>query len=449
MANILIVGSGGRESALEWKLNEEGHTVWTAPGNGGSTNRMGIKESDFTAIGDFSEQKAIDLVVVGPEAPLAAGITDRLRSKGIRVFGPTKEAAQLEASKVFAYELMEKAGIPTPSSAVFSSITDAADYLRRSWKEGEKEYVIKADGLAQGKGVFVPDTLEEALDDLVTMHEKLPTASERFLISRRVYGPEVSVLAFVDGKDYVLLPASQDHKRIGRRASGLVPYGRGDVGKNTGGMGAYAPTPLFYHESEVANGIIGPVIERMNARKTPYGGILYLGLMITDEGPQVLEFNVRFGDPEIQAVLPLLDSSLYEAMERTVEGKLSGYHLRTKPKHAVNVVLASGGYPDKYTKGYPISGLEEAEFMPDVFVFHAGTERNDEGLEFYTAGGRVLSVTGLGVTLESAQKRAYEAVEKIRFQDWYYRVDIAETGIEHLDLLDSMPKPSGFPKVLP
>lgn len=412
---VLVVGSGGREHALVWKLMQSRQVtkVYCAPGNGGTdaqAENVNIAVTDIDGLLAFAIEKGIDLTVVGPEAPLVAGITDLFRARGLRVFGPTAAAAQLEGSKVFAKEVMATAGVPTADFVVFSEAAEALAWLAE--QPAEKPWVVKADGLAAGKGVLICDNRAEAVQAVqqIMVAREFGAAGDRVCIEERLNGYEVSLLAICSGQDFLTLAPAQDYKRIGE----------GDAGPNTGGMGAYSPMPGFPDDllAFTRTHIIAPVL-----RAVEYTGVLYVGLMITPEGPQVIEFNARFGDPETQVVLPRLENDLAELLVAAADGKLAGVELQWSPSKAVTVVLAAGGYPGDYVKGAVIYGLEEAAQIPDVTVFHAGTRRSGEHI--VTNGGRVLNVTALGDTFAQAIDKAYKAAAAISWEGMTYRHDIA------------------------
>lgn len=415
--NILIIGSGGREHALAWALKRSRRVkkVFIAPGNAG-TERVGINvplEADkISDLLDFAQANQVDLTVVGPEVPLAMGIVDVFQVEGLRVFGPTKSAARLEASKSFAKSFMKKYNIPTADYAAFDNYEAALKYLSGI----DHPVVVKADGLAAGKGVIVCDNRREAEGAIWQMMvDKLfGEAGNTVVIEERLTGVELSVLAFCDGKTAVTMPPARDHKRV---------YDN-DVGPNTGGMGAYAPAPDVDAKlmREVKKRVLQPVIKGMAERGTPYVGVLYAGLMLTEKGVRVLEFNCRFGDPETQVILPLLKTDLATVLTACVEGRLSKTRVRWKPGACATVVLAAPGYPGHYTKGLPISGLDT---LPDGAVaFHAGTDL-DSG-QLVTSGGRVLSISATGENLTEALRHAYAAVGGVRFDGMHYRRDIGK-----------------------
>ena len=418
---ILLIGGGGREHALAWKLAQSAQVekIWAAPGNPGiaaveKCECVELNLNDLDAVADFAEEHGIDLTVVGPEATLVAGIADVFASRGLAVFGPSKAAAQLEGSKAFAKNIMAKYDIPTAFFKVCEDIETAKAYV----KEKGAPIVIKADGLAAGKGVVVAMTEAEALeaiDEMMGEQHKFGGAGARVVIEEFMQGEEASLLAFTDGEHIVPMIASQDHKRAFD----------GDKGPNTGGMGTYAPAPVLTDilRLRAVEKILKPVVAAMKAEGMPYKGCLYAGLMVCGDEVKVVEFNCRFGDPETQVVLPLLDGDLAEIMLACATGGLDKVDIGWKDKATVCVVLASGGYPESYKNGYPISGLDKAGALPDTVVFHAGTKISDGNV--VTAGGRVLGVTASGKDIAEAQERAYKAVSLISFMDMQYRKDIA------------------------
>lgn len=416
--NILVIGSGGREHALFWKLKESPLTdsIYALPGNPGMGEQIDISATDNEAILKFAKEKEIGLVVVGPEIPLTNGLVDELESAGIRAFGPRANAAELESSKSFAKDLMKKYGIPTAGYEVFTEAEPARAYIR---KEGAP-IVVKADGLAAGKGVIVAMSEQEALDAIDTIMEDntFGKAGTRVVIEEFMEGEEASLLAFTDGKIIRPMISAQDHKRALD----------GDKGPNTGGMGTYAPAPVMTPEmtERAIEEILKPTIAAMAKEGRVYRGCLYLGLMITKDGPKVVEFNARFGDPETQVVLPLLDGDLVQIMCACSDGTLADVPIHWKDGAAVCVVLAAGGYPASYEKGNEIHGIADAE-KTGALVFHAGTAEKDGKLA--TNGGRVLGVVGMGADIASAVHSAYAAAEKISFKDAYYRKDIAHRAL--------------------
>lgn len=411
---VLVIGSGGREHTLVWKLAQSPQVskIYCAPGNAGIKSLaecIPIDVLDFRGLVDFALEHQIDLTVVGPEAPLVAGIVDEFQRAGLKIFGPNQKAALLEGSKSFAKQLMAKYNIPTGRFQQFTQPEKAKEYIRTIGAP----CVIKVDGLAAGKGVVVAQELDEALEAVDRLVADNPTAAGTLLVEEFLQGEEVTVMAFSDGQAVKPMVWAQDHKRVFD----------GDQGPNTGGMGAYSPTGLESPSlsEEINQKILVPTISAMNQEGRPFQGVLYAGLILTREGPKVLEYNTRFGDPECQVILPRLKTDLVEIMEATIQGTLADVDISWSEDGAVCVILASGGYPGKYQVGYPISGLENVP--DDTLVFHAGTAYRDG--QIVTAGGRVLGVTGLGSTLEQAVAKAYSGVDQIRFTDRHCRVDIA------------------------
>jgi phosphoribosylamine--glycine ligase len=424
---ILVIGSGGREHALVKALAQspQSPTLYAAPGNPGTAQigtNVDITSDDFDGLVAFAQDEAIDLTIVGPEQPLVDGLVDRFEEADMRIIGPTTDAAQLEGSKAFADRFMDRHGIPTAGFRVFEAdeYEDAAAYL----DEVGAPIVVKADGLAAGKGSYVCSTLEEAYDalDEIVKERAFGAAGDRVVIEDFLEGEEVSVLALADGTHYVLLPPSQDHK----------PIGEGGTGPNTGGMGAFAPAPIVDGSllTRICREVVEPTLQGMQEEGTPYRGVLYCGLMITPDGPKVVEYNCRLGDPEAQVVLPWVESDLVEVFDSLAEGDLDG-GVRTAPGAAACVVLASGGYPIKYETGYEITGVEDAKALSDVSIVHAGTHQRDDGV-LVTDGGRVLGVTARGSDLNSALHKAYEGVERVNFKGKTVRSDIGEKGLAHL-----------------
>ncbi|MCB0076132.1 MAG: phosphoribosylamine--glycine ligase [Anaerolineales bacterium] len=415
---ILLIGSGGREHALAWALSRSSHCarLFVAPGNGGTATlpnaeNVALDIADFGALQRFAAQNDVGLTVVGPEQPLADGIVDHFAAAGLLIFGPTRAAAQLEASKAFAKQFMAEQGIPTAQARSFRAHDEALAHVRSLTQPP----VIKVSGLAAGKGVFVPETMAEAEQALADIFDEGRFGTvDQVVVEERLHGPELSLLAFCDGHDYALMPAAQDHKRLLD----------GDRGPNTGGMGAFAPSPQATPAllADLERTVLRPTLDGMAARGTPFVGVLFVGLMLTEAGPKVLEYNVRFGDPETQVIVPLLASDLVEVMVACIEGRLAEQTLSWHEQAAATVIMASGGYPDGYTKGYPISGIDAANALPDLRVFHAGTAMR--GNETVTAGGRVLAVTAVNATLDAALHAAYDGVALIDFQDAVYRRDI-------------------------
>jgi phosphoribosylamine--glycine ligase len=425
---VLVVGSGGREHTLTWKIAQSRSVdkIYCAPGNGGMSGiaeLVTIKAEDIVGLMKFAQEKGIDLTIVGPEVPLVAGIVDAFHEQGLRIFGPSQELANLEGSKVFAKTLMTELGVPTAAFKIFDNAQEAKAYIQ---KRGAP-LVVKADGLCAGKGVIVCKTVDEALAAIgLIMEEKtFGSAGDRVIIEDCLVGEETSIIVLSDGKYVMPFASSQDHKAV---------YD-GDQGPNTGGMGAYSPAPVVTEEmfQRILAEVIDPIIGALARRGKLYKGVLYAGLMITAEGPKVLEFNVRFGDPETQAIFPRLKNDIIELMQACIDGTLGGGTLSWDPRPCVSVVVASGGYPGSYEKGKMIHGLEDAEAMTDVVVFHAGTKTEnrtpDTEHRYLTNGGRVLNVTALGVDIKDAIARAYRAIDKITFENMYYRRDIGHRAL--------------------
>jgi len=414
---ILVIGGGGREHTLIWKVAQspKAERVFAAPGNAGTATvaeNLHLRPTDIEQLGKAAKEKGIDLVIVGPEAPLASGIVDYFDNLGIPVFGTTKEATQLESSKVFARNLMEKYGIPYPRGAVFSSYLEARKYL----DEQPLPLVIKADGLAAGKGVIIADSLMEAHKALSAIMETkvFGPAGDRVIIDEYVRGEEVSLIAFTDGETVSPMVPACDYKKIGD----------GDQGPNTGGMGSYSPPGFFSSgmTEKVTRDILVPTLKAMAEEGIPYKGVLYAGLMIVDGEPLVLEFNARFGDPETQVVLPLLKTDLVDILMAVVQGSLDRVKIEWSSEACVGVVAASAGYPGKYKTGFPIRGIDSVD--KDVLVFHAGTRLGNDGI-IYTDGGRVLTVAGMGKDMAEAREKVYGNIPSIQFEGCYYRKDIA------------------------
>jgi phosphoribosylamine---glycine ligase len=419
---VLVVGGGGREHALIWKLAQSSRVEKTfcAPGNGGTgdlATNVPISDADLDGLMAFARKEQIDLTIVGPEDPLAAGIVDRFQSAGLRIFGPTAAAARIEADKAFAKEIMRSQAIPTAEARIFRTYRDARNYLASR----DSAVVVKAAGLAKGKGVMVCDDPAQALREVerIMVDRIFGRAGDTVVIEEKLVGQEASVLAFVDGHSVYLLESAQDHKAIGDN----------DTGPNTGGMGAYSPAPIVTDAvyEQVQSEIVVPLLEGMNRHDATYKGLLYAGLMLTPGGPKVLEFNCRFGDPEAQPILMRLKTDLLDVIEATIDGRLDRITLEWDPRPAVCVVMASGGYPGDYEKGKEIHGLEDAAEVQDVVVFHAGTKR--DGDRVVTSGGRVLGVTALGNDLAEAQRRAYQAVDRISFEGACCRRDIGAKAL--------------------
>ncbi len=417
---ILIVGSGGREHALAWKIAQSPRCekIWCAPGNAGIgqiAECVDIKAMEFERLADFAREHSVDLTVVGMDDPLVGGIVDVFEARGLRVFGPRANAAILEGSKAFSKDLMKKYGIPT---AAYETFSDPAAALAWLGEKASFPVVLKADGLALGKGVLICEDMEQAKAGVRAIMEerRFGDAGSRMVIEEFMTGREVSVLSFTDGKTILPMTSAQDHKRAGD----------GDTGLNTGGMGTFSPSPFYTEEiaKYCQEKIFQPTVDAMAAEGRPFKGIIFFGLMLTAQGPKVLEYNARFGDPEAQVVLPRMENDLVDVMEACIDGTLDGVDLRFADNAAVCVIIASGGYPVSYKKGYPIEGLEAAGAMEGCYVFHSGTAKKDGA--FVTNGGRVLGVTATGTDLKQARKKAYEAAEKISFEQGFFRHDIGK-----------------------
>lgn len=427
--NILVVGSGGREHALAWKLSQSPRVdrVFVAPGNAGTATdaeNVDIAANDFPRLIKFAQENKVSLTVVGPEGPLAAGIVDAFQESGLRIFGPSKMAAVLEASKVFCKNLLRQADVPTADYHVYRDADSALRFIQDRYPSDTEEVpvVVKADGLAGGKGVIVCSRRQEALAAIrrIAAKKEFGEAGNQLVIEERLDGQEVSVMAITDGRTIVTLPPAQDHKRA---------YD-GDQGPNTGGMGAYCPTPLVDEKllGLIEERILVPTVHAMKRSRHPFRGVLYAGLMITHQGPKVLEFNVRFGDPECQPLLMRLGSDLVDCLEAAVDGRLEELEtLQWDPRPAICVVMASDGYPGPFALGKPIRGLEEAATLPDVKVFHAGTATSEGRI--VTNGGRVLGVTALGNSISAAKLQAYRAVKCIRWEGAWCRKDISDHAL--------------------
>jgi len=413
---ILVIGGGAREHTITWKLAQSPHTtqLFAAPGNAGTARiaqNLDIKDTDIDLLAEAVRQNGIELVVVGPEAPLAAGAVDHFQALGVPVFGPTKQAAEIESSKVFSKELMQKYGIPCARSVAFSDYTEAKNYVEQQ----SPPIVIKVDGLAAGKGVVVADSVTQALEALASfMKEKsLGASGDRVVVEEHLSGREMSAFIFTDGQTVLPLAYACDYKRAFD----------GDRGPNTGGMGSYSPPPFLTPElaETVQETVMRPAVAAMAGEGRPYQGVLYGGLMITSEGPKVIEFNARMGDPETQVVLPLLKTDLVEIILAAINGTLDRVKITLDDGACVGVAMASGGYPVSYQTGYPVTGLDDLD--EDVAVFHAGTKLADG--QVVTSGGRVLTVVSKGKTIAEAREKVYDNVSRIHFKDCHYRKDIA------------------------
>ena len=414
---VLVVGGGGREHTIIWKLAQSSKItkLFCAPGNGGISKLaecVPIKAVEIEKMVSFAKQEKIDLVMVAPDDPLALGMVDAMEEAGIRAFGPVKAAAILEGSKAFSKDLMDKYNIPTAGYKVFTNSEEAIAYLQA----GKIPVVVKADGLALGKGVIIAQTLEEAIDAVNSiMNDKVfGDAGSKVVIEDFIEGPEVSILAFTDGKTIVPMVSSQDHKRA---------YDH-DMGPNTGGMGTFSPSPLYTAELDeyCMKNIFLPTVDAMNKEGRTFKGVIYFGLMLTEDGPKVLEYNARFGDPETQVVLPRLKTDLLDIFEAIIDERLDSINIEWDDNAAVCVVAASGGYPGKYQTGIEIKGIDAAQENGQTIVFHAGTSIKDG--TFFTAGGRVLGVTAVAQSMQLAIDKAYQGIEKISFDGMHYRKDI-------------------------
>jgi len=420
---IMVVGSGGREHALAWKIADSPQcdALFCAPGNPGTAElgtNVNIPDNNIDELVKFARENSIEFVVIGPEEPLYLGLADRLAQAGIKAFGPNAAAAQLESDKAYSKELMRQYAIPTAEARIFTNYPDAKAYIASR----DEPLVNKAAGPAKGNGVIVCDDPSDALlaAEKIMVNRIFGESGGKLVVEEKLTGLEVSILALVDGRNIYLLESAQDHKAIGDN----------DTGPNTGGMGAYTPAPFVTDAilEQIERQVLVPVIDAVNRAGTVYQGVLYAGLMLTTTGPKVLEFNTRFGDPETQPILMRLKSDIVEALLATAEGKLDEITLQWDPRPSVCVVMSSGGYPGKYDTGKVITGIDDARSIPDTMVFHAGTKTDAQG-RLVTAGGRVLGVTALGQTLPEAKRRAYNAVEKINFDGMYFRKDISDKAV--------------------
>ena len=423
--NVLLIGSGGREHAMVWKIagSRKVNKIFCAPGNGGISEIaecVNINPEETEKLISFAKGNSIDITVIGPEIPLVNGIVDEFEKNNLRIFGPAKDAARLEESKSFAKEFMKQNNIPTAKFKTFDSIEKAKSFI----EECRFPLVIKADGLAAGKGVIIVDSMEDALKTLNDIMERkiFGSAGDKVIIEEMLHGEEASFLVFTDGNSVIPMPSSQDHKRIFDN----------DEGPNTGGMGAYSPAPVINKslEKKIMERVIYPTINGMKKEGKIYKGILYAGIMVCNGEPFVLEFNVRFGDPETQPILMRMKSDIMTVIEAVINGNLGEIKINWDDRSAVCIVMASKGYPGDYEKGKEISGLREAGELDDVAVFHAGTKK--DGNKFYTTGGRVLGVTALGNGIKEAIARAYEATEKIHFEGAQFRKDIGRKALERI-----------------
>ena len=424
--NILVVGNGGREHALAWKIAQSprAERVFVAPGNAGTAldaENVDISATDVPRLLDFARQNKINFTVIGPEAALAAGIVDAFQDAGLRTFGPSRAAAELETSKVFCKNLLRHADVPTADYRVFRDARAAVTFLK---DRDDVPVVVKADGLAAGKGVIVCDNREQALEavERIALKKEFGAAGNQLIIEERLHGQEASVLALTDGHTLLTMPPCQDHKRAHD----------GDTGPNTGGMGAYCPTPLITDAllQRVEEKVLVPTVHQMKRSRRPFRGVLYAGLMVTSQGIEVLEYNVRFGDPECQPLLMRFKGDILDLLEATVDGRLDELPPpEWDPRPAVCVVMASEGYPGNFERGQPIRGLDEAAKLPDVKVFHAGTALRDG--QAVTDGGRVLGVTALGSSISAAKLQAYKGVKAIRFSGAWCRKDISDKALNY------------------
>lgn len=429
---VLVIGSGGREHALAWKIGQSSRVdeVFVAPGNAGTAVdavNVDVSAMDFHGLIRFAKRNQIGLTVIGPELPLCGGLTDAFAKEGLRVFGPNKLAAELEGSKVFCKNILHGGNVPTAEFRVFRSADEAEHYVLDRYPSETEDVpiVIKADGLAAGKGAIVCRKRADALEAIerIARNREFGDAGDQMVIEERLDGQEASVLAITDGKTILTLPPAQDHK----------PAFDGDQGPNTGGMGAYCPTPLVDDEMLhwVEENVLVPTVHSLKRNKIPFCGVLYAGLMLTNQGPKVLEYNVRFGDPECQPLLMRLQSDLVDLLEAAIDGKLDSIEMpKWDPRPAVCVVMAADGYPGDYAKGREIRGLAEADQLEDVKVFHAGTKLDEDRV--LTDGGRVLGVTAMGNSISAAKLQAYKAVQNIRWQGAWCRKDISDKALAHV-----------------
>lgn len=424
---ILIIGSGGREHAIGWKIAQSSRAgqIFFAPGNGG-TSKIGInvdiKATDILGLLEFAKKEKIDLTIALPDDPLALGIVDEFQKASLRIWGPIKNAAKLEWSKAFSKNFMKKHGLPTAKFEIFNDFEKAKEYVMNQ----PLPIVIKASGLALGKGVIICEKLEQAYEALenILVKKVFGDSGNEVVIEEFLTGPEISIHAFSSGKNYKMFPTSQDHKKIGEN----------DLGLNTGGMGTIAPLPFVDSEllKNIEKDIVAPTILAMNKDSNSFLGVIYPGLILTESGPKILEYNARFGDPETQTYMRLLDTDILDIFNACVDGNLDKQEVKWRNLFACTIILASGGYPENYEKGKVISGIEEAEMQPNIVVFHAGTKsaRQDLADCLITNGGRVLGVSATGNTLEEALKKAYKAIEKISFEGMYYRRDIGQSALK-------------------
>ncbi|MBR4632409.1 MAG: phosphoribosylamine--glycine ligase [Elusimicrobia bacterium] len=426
---FLVIGNGGREHAIIWKLAQSPKVdkIYCTLGNAGISKQaeiINIKVDDFNSLANFALENKIDYTFVGPEVPLALGIVDYFNSKNLKIFGPSKKGALLEASKSFAKDFMLKYNVPTAEYHTFTDYNSAKSFLETEWKENKK-IVVKADGLAAGKGVVMCQNRQQALEAIkdIMQDKSFGTAGDKIIFEQWLEGQETSVLVFVDGKHFSIMPAAQDHKRVDD----------GDKGLNTGGMGAYAPAPIATSEllKQVKEQIMPNIMAGLQKENIDYKGILYIGFMVDNGNPYVLEFNCRFGDPETQVILPLLETDLVDIVEHTINQTLNEISIKWSDKSAVCVVLASGGYPEKYEKNIKISGLDAVQ-EDEAIVFHAGTKKDDKG-NILTSGGRVLVLTSLADDIKSAIDKVYRVIPKVNFDKMHYRKDIAQRALKWIN----------------
>ncbi len=426
---FLVIGNGGREHAIIWKLAQSPKVdkIYCTLGNAGISKQaeiINIKVDDFNSLANFALENKIDYTFVGPEVPLALGIVDYFNSKNLKIFGPSKKGALLEASKSFAKDFMLKYNVPTAEYHTFTDYNSAKSFLETEWEENKK-IVVKADGLAAGKGVVMCQNRQQALEAIkdIMQDKSFGTAGDKIIFEQWLEGQETSVLVFVDGKHFSIMPAAQDHKRVDD----------GDKGLNTGGMGAYAPAPIATSEllKQVKEQIMPNIMVGLQKENIDYKGILYIGFMVDNGKPYVLEFNCRFGDPETQVILPLLETDLVDIVEHTINQTLNEISIKWSDKSAVCVVLASGGYPEKYEKNIKISGLDAVK-EDEAIVFHAGTKKDDKG-NILTSGGRVLVLTSLADDIKSAIDKVYRVIPKVNFDKMHYRKDIAQRALKWIN----------------
>ena len=424
----LVIGNGGREHAIIWKLAQSPkiEKIYSTIGNAGIQKQaeiINIKVDDFEALAEFVEKNKIDFTFVGPEVPLALGIVDFFNSKNLKIFGPSKKGAMLEASKSFAKDFMKKYNVPTAEYNVFTDFDKAYEFLNK--QPEDKKLVVKADGLAAGKGVVMCQNRQQAIEAVkeIMQNKTFGSAGDKIIFEQWLQGQETSVLVFVDGNHFSIMPAAQDHKRVGD----------GDTGLNTGGMGAYAPAPVATEEllKQIKEKIMPNILDGLKKENIEYKGILYIGFMVDNGKPYVLEFNCRFGDPETQVILPLLETDLVDIVEHTIEGTLNKLDIKWSNKSAVCVVLASGGYPEKYDKNIKIFGLDTIK-EDEAIVFHAGTKKTEKG-DIVTSGGRVLVLTSIAENIKAAIDKVYKVIPKVNFDKMHYRKDIAQRALKWIN----------------